>query len=94
LRRDQHIGVARKQFFFEKKNQKTFTQLDDAPDTNGAYLREQKFFGSFFQKRTASFALALLGQRVALNAGWYKAARKQFFFEKKHQKTFFCLVAH
>jgi hypothetical protein len=73
LRRDQHIGVARKQFFFEKKNQKTFAQLDDAPDTNGMYLREQKFFGSFFQKRTASFALAFLGQRVALNAGWYQS---------------------
>jgi hypothetical protein len=67
LRRDRHIGVARKQFFFSKKIQKTFTQVDDAPDTNGAYLGGQKFFGSFFQKRTASFALAFLGQRVALN---------------------------
>jgi hypothetical protein len=26
---------------------------------------------SFLKKRTASFALAFLGQRVALNAGWY-----------------------
>jgi hypothetical protein len=43
----------RKQFFFEKKNQKTFT-LSFGP------LTEQKFFGSFFQKRTTSFAFRLL----------------------------------
>jgi hypothetical protein len=41
----------RKRFFFEKKKQKTFVYL-------GALARacqrpqEQKFFGSFFQKRT------------------------------------------
>jgi hypothetical protein len=45
---------ARKQFFFERKNQKTFVRLLDAADTTGPYLIEQKFFGSFFQKRTAS----------------------------------------
>jgi hypothetical protein len=38
----------RKYFFFEKKKQKTF-------DCLVSYLNNQKFFGSFFQKRTASF---------------------------------------
>jgi len=38
-----------KVFFFEKKKQKTFVSL-----SGGRKLRdsEQKFFGSFFQKRT------------------------------------------
>jgi hypothetical protein len=43
-----------KRFFFEKKNQKTFGPAGcgngDAKAPN-----EQKFFGSFFQKRTSSF---------------------------------------
>jgi len=43
----------RKHFFFEKKKQKTFALLVDAPDTTGPYRNKQKFFGSFFQKRTA-----------------------------------------
>jgi len=53
---------AGKRFFFEKKNQKTFsnglrnlaqaTQPDSRPHL-------QKFFGSFFQKRTAFFLSAL-----------------------------------
>jgi hypothetical protein len=46
-------GAARKQFFFEKKNQKTFT-FSAGRDRRGAETKEQKFFGSFFQKRTAS----------------------------------------
>jgi len=46
----------RKQFFFEKKNQKTFTRLVDADGTIGTHPQRQKFFGSFFQKRTASFS--------------------------------------
>jgi hypothetical protein len=43
-------------FFFEKKNQKTFVCL--APrratqrTTEATRAQEQKFFGSFFQKRT------------------------------------------
>jgi hypothetical protein len=45
----------RKQFFFEKKNQKTFALLADAAGTNGTDPQEEKFFGSFFQKRTAFF---------------------------------------
>jgi hypothetical protein len=42
-------------FFFEKKNQKTFAPLSQAPTQTGptgATRKEQKFFGSFFQKRT------------------------------------------
>jgi hypothetical protein len=50
----------RKQFFFEKKNQKTFDccpLLPGLTGATGAARNEQKFFGSFFQKRTASFPL-------------------------------------
>ena len=43
-------------FFFEKKNQKTFStdarSLTQAPESESG-LQEQKFFGSFFQKRTS-----------------------------------------
>jgi hypothetical protein len=42
--------MARKQFFFEKKNQKTFTLLVDAAGKIGAYRGEQKFFGFFSKK--------------------------------------------
>jgi len=59
-RRNPHTSEARKHFFFEKKKQKTFALLADAVDQTGAYRREQKFFGSFFQKRTAFLALAFL----------------------------------
>jgi hypothetical protein len=55
-------GEGRKYFFFEKKKQKTFALLVDATGTIGTYLSESKFFGSFFQKRTASCA----------SAGWGK----------------------
>jgi hypothetical protein len=47
-------------FFFEKKNQKTFALLvprklhPATPPGTGSW--EQKFFGSFFQKRTVSFS--------------------------------------
>jgi hypothetical protein len=48
-----HLETKEKVFFFEKKKQKTFMSL-------GWCLRkvrdsDQKFFGSFFQKRTAFF---------------------------------------
>jgi hypothetical protein len=47
----------RKQFFFEKKNQKTSIRwrvcTGDGPSSRRAARR--KFFGSFFQKRTAFF---------------------------------------
>jgi hypothetical protein len=43
-------------FFFEKKNQKTFANLDTWPTSNRAtHPSEQKFFASFFQKGSASF---------------------------------------
>jgi hypothetical protein len=44
----------RKDFFFEKKKQKTFGYGSRAGRT-GAAPDNQKFFGSFFQKRTAFF---------------------------------------
>jgi hypothetical protein len=44
---------ARKYFFFEKKKQKTFAPLLDAVRTIDTHRNKQKFFGSFFQKRTA-----------------------------------------
>jgi hypothetical protein len=47
-------GQVRKQFFFEKKNQKTFI-CSGFGVSGWAQPNEQKFFGSFFQKRTASF---------------------------------------
>jgi hypothetical protein len=46
--------VQRKQFFFEKKNQKTFTFFSKNQSCQPRQITEQKFFGSFFQKRTAS----------------------------------------
>jgi hypothetical protein len=49
--------MGRKVCFFEKKQQKTFGRL--ASSFPGARLISQKFFGSFFQKRTTSFATSL-----------------------------------
>jgi hypothetical protein len=43
-------GEEGKPFFFEKKKQKTFENLRVMPKQSGANM--QKFFGSFFQKRT------------------------------------------
>jgi hypothetical protein len=49
------MGMFRKEgFFFEKKKQKTFVPLGKRCLT--AYANTQKFFGSFFQKRTASLS--------------------------------------
>jgi hypothetical protein len=42
-------------FFFEKKNQKTFARLVPRqlkPTRQAATAQEQKFFASFFQKRS------------------------------------------
>jgi hypothetical protein len=45
------VGERGKQFFFEKKNQKTFATW---PRASGEDRDSgEKFFGSFFQKRTA-----------------------------------------
>jgi hypothetical protein len=45
----------RKVFFFEKKKQKLLNPCARAG--RSAQPNEQKFFGAFFQKRTASFAI-------------------------------------
>jgi hypothetical protein len=44
-----------KKFFFEKKNQKTF--VHEARLLQYTYSINQKFFASFFQKRSAFFCL-------------------------------------
>jgi hypothetical protein len=41
--------IKRKQFFFEKKNQKTFATWRTLPERSATAV--QKFFASFFQKR-------------------------------------------
>jgi hypothetical protein len=45
-----------KVFFSEEKKQKTFVRL--SRPSPAAYAKWQKFFGSFFQKRTAFFLKA------------------------------------
>jgi hypothetical protein len=49
-------GLKGRMFFFEKKNQKTFASYGrsrtQAPEPDSA-RQLQKFFGSFFQKRTS-----------------------------------------
>jgi hypothetical protein len=42
--------VRSKQFFFEKKNQKTFTLLAYAADTIGTYSGNKSFLVLFFKK--------------------------------------------
>jgi hypothetical protein len=43
----------RKRFFFEKKKQKTFPNWATGAETST--VKDQKFFASFFKKRSASF---------------------------------------
>jgi hypothetical protein len=45
-----HVLKEERVFFFEKKKQKTFIRCRGLPIS--ARLKKQKFFGSFFQKRT------------------------------------------
>jgi len=47
-------------FFFEKKNQKTFSRCVWHRCALGAQCQphEQKFFASFFQKRSSSFVFS------------------------------------
>jgi len=47
----------RKQFCSEEKNQKTFILLRYVSIVPVAPANNQKFFGSFFQKRTAFFLM-------------------------------------
>jgi septal ring factor EnvC (AmiA/AmiB activator) len=56
-------------FFFEKKNQKTFTRWRTSKWA--AYAREQEFFASFFQKRSPFFLVFFL-----LATGPHDAAKR------------------
>jgi hypothetical protein len=67
------LGTGRKHFFSEEKKQKTFSFWRSSLPKQ---RRKQKFFGSFFQKRTPSFLVALpfflapkLGDWKALEKG-------------------------
>jgi hypothetical protein len=65
-----HRSEGRKFFFSEEKKQKTFAFQGRVRSPLGTYLTSQKFFGSFLQKRTASFGLSLTRQRpAALHCG-------------------------
>jgi hypothetical protein len=72
---EQGIGGARQGkkevFFFEKKKQKTFAPWSRASSSGTRQViraQKQKFFGSFFQKRTClpcfSFALPRAGSQI------------------------------
>jgi hypothetical protein len=52
--RDGGAADVRKQFFFEKKNQKTFATK--SPWLPGASAKRTKFFASFFHTRSAALA--------------------------------------
>jgi hypothetical protein len=69
-------GGKRSVFFFEKKQQKTFVYFGcDSPGETEAEFA--KFFGSFFQKRTASAACLGAALDIPAYLGSY------FFFSKK-----------
>ncbi len=53
------LCIFRKAFFFAKKKQKTFGPLSRRRRI-GARQRSQKFFGSFFQKRTFCTSSAVI----------------------------------
>jgi hypothetical protein len=57
-----YVQPPRKVFFFEKKNQKTFICFGRhrvALSGSGTAGNSQKFFASFFQKRSPSFSTQL-----------------------------------
>jgi len=63
-----------KHFFFEKKKQKTFMSsllLPKRQGENGSHPHNQKFFGSFFQKRTASFLNPLQPVVLIVSTTWW-----------------------
>jgi mono/diheme cytochrome c family protein len=72
-------GAGKEGFFFEKKNQKTFIRCPLAPahaGAVGATRKRQKFFGSFFQKRTLlAFLLANGAAHAAPDGAAIFAAR-------------------
>jgi hypothetical protein len=82
----------RKQFFFEKKNQKTFIRLSTRRRCLTRQSTEQKFFVSFFQKRNASLLLRCVAatathasrtKGTAANAG-YRYARAVRHTRRRH----------
>jgi hypothetical protein len=83
---------ARKQFFFEKKNQKTFVPVPFSPSRKCRFpgkREDLKVFCFFFSKKKCLPTLAWLSPdcpEVGRHRGCQKG--KHFFFEKKKQKTF------
>jgi hypothetical protein len=77
-------GASGKTFFFEKKNQKTFTHGGNAfarhlNETFEAII--QKFFASFFQKRSPSFFTCVCLPRASLHeVRRYHEERKTLLF--------------
>jgi hypothetical protein len=55
----------KKVFFFEKKKQKTFAWLSRTSQESPA-IAKQKFFGPFFQKRTACLIKQISPAAIAL----------------------------
>jgi hypothetical protein len=51
------LEKGRKAFFFKKKKQRTFIPRNGC--CGDAHLEDQKFFGSFFQKRTFFLAFSV-----------------------------------
>jgi len=56
--RSRRRSEGRKQFFFEKKNQKTFVPGRTLPDRSATAT--QKSFASFLQKRRLAFVFAMI----------------------------------
>ncbi len=71
----------RKQFFFEKKNQKTFVTLVHAE------ANLQKFFGSFFQKRTCFLTFICLPSFAAAEQGLFRGM--PLTYEQRHNRAIF-----
>jgi hypothetical protein len=70
------LETGRKDFFFEKKKQKTFANLA-AAFTGRLSPDSQKFFGSFFQKSTAfclTHSAATRRARVPAETTWFLPA--------------------
>jgi hypothetical protein len=63
--RTRHVAKQGSISFLKKRNKKLL--MADARRPIVTYRNEQKFFGSFFQKRTAFLALTLLCNQVAFN---------------------------
>jgi hypothetical protein len=56
---DSHTGEARKQFFSEEKNQKTFALLVNAAGSNGTRCKQVKVFWFFFSKKNCFLGACL-----------------------------------